>query len=63
LGPTSPLGDGTVYRTPLTIQIPRGSRPANFLGSKQSRLGEIIIETTHPQAPRLQLRVSFATEG
>jgi hypothetical protein len=63
LGPTTPLGDGTVYRTPLTIEIPRGSRPANFLGSKQSPLGEVMIETTHPQAPHLQLRVSFATEG
>jgi hypothetical protein len=63
IGPTKPLPGGTVYCTPLTIQIPKGSRSANYLGTKQSKCGEITIETSHPKAHQLHLYVSFAVEG
>ena len=62
-GETTPIGEGLVTQTLLIIQIPTGSRPANHLGSRQGRLGEILIETNHPQVPQLRIRVSFAVEG
>jgi hypothetical protein len=62
-GPTTPLPGGTVVRTPLTIQIPKGSRSGTYLGNKQSRCGEITIETNHPKARQLHMYVSFAIEG
>jgi hypothetical protein len=62
-GPTRPLTGGTVYCTPLIIQVPKGSRPGSHLGNKQSRCGEITIETTHPKARQLHIYVSFAVEG
>ena len=62
-GPTRSLTGGTVYCTPLIIQIPKGSRAGSYLGTKQSRCGEITIETNHPKARQLHLYVSFAVEG
>jgi hypothetical protein len=62
-GPSKPLPGGTVYCTPLIIQIPKGSRSGNYLGTKQSRCGEITIETSHPKARQLHVYVSFAVEG
>jgi hypothetical protein len=62
-GPSRPLAGGTVYCTPLMIQIPKGSRSGSYLGTKQSRCGEITIETSHPKARQLHMYVSFAIEG
>jgi hypothetical protein len=63
LGQASELNHGVVVEVPLLIQIPQGSPPANHLGSEQGRLGEIILETTHPQVPKLRILVRFAIEG
>lgn len=63
LGEPSPIGTGNVVQTPLVVQIPKGSRPANHLGSEQGKLGQILLETTHPQVPRLRILVRFAVEG
>ncbi len=63
LGRTTPINKGAVTQTPVVIQIPKGSRPANHLGSEQGKLGEVIIETKHPQAPTLRILVRFAIEG
>lgn len=60
---TKPIGDGTVTQTPLVIQVPKGSRRANHLGSKQGPLGEILIQANHPRTPQLRVRVRFAVEG
>ncbi len=57
---TTTIGGGAVSQTPLIIRIPKGSRRANYLGSK---LGEILIETNHPEIPELRIRVRFAVEG
>ncbi len=57
---TRPIGDGAVTQTPLVIRVPKGSRPADYLGAE---LGEILIKTTHPQIPLLRIRVRFAVEG
>ncbi len=63
LGKTTPINKGAVTQTPVIIQIPKGSRAANHLGSEQGRLGEVLIETNHPQAPKLRIFVQFAVEG
>ena len=52
-----------VSLTPLSIQIPKGSHPANHLGSEQGDFGRITIETNHPQVPQLLILVRFAVEG
>jgi hypothetical protein len=63
LGQPSEINEGAAVRVPLTIDIPAGSPPTNCLGSEQGRLGEIILETTHPQVPKLRILVRFAIEG
>jgi len=63
LGATSEINNGAVVQTPLIIDIPPGSPPANHLGSQQGQLGEIVIETTHPQVHKLRILVRFAVEG
>ena len=63
IGEPTEINNGIVSQFPLTVQIPKGSRPANHLGSKQGKLGEILLDTNHPQAPRLRIWVSFAVEG
>jgi len=57
---TTPIGSGMVSQTPLIIRIPRGSRRADYLGSK---LGEILIQTNPPEIRELRIRVRFAVEG
>jgi len=57
------LNNGRVTLTPLTIQIPKGARPANYLGSEQGEFGRITLKTNHPQAPELRILVRFAVEG
>ncbi len=63
IGEPTEINNGTVSQFPLTVQIPKGCRQANHLGSKQGKLGEILLDTNHPQAPRLRILVSFAVEG
>ncbi len=63
LGRPSEMNNGAVVQIPLIIGVARGSPPANHLGSEQGQLGEIILETTHPQVPKLQILVRFAIEG
>jgi hypothetical protein len=63
LGPTTAVGQGTLFQTPLNIEVPKGSPPANHLGSEQGESGQILLQTTHPQAKQLRLFVQFAVEG
>ena len=60
VGEGKPLGDGAVTQIPLSIRIPPGNRPANYLGSKASDLGQIVFATGHPQQPELRILVRFA---
>jgi hypothetical protein len=62
LGEPSPLAGGTVVQVPLTIEIPPGTAPVNRLGSEQAKLGEIVLETSHPQAKQIRLYLKFAIE-
>ena len=63
LGQWTEINNGAVILIPLMIEIPPESPPANHLGSEQGPLGKIILETTHPQVPKLQIFVRFAVEG
>jgi hypothetical protein len=60
VGPSRPLGDGSVVQHPWTVRIPPESRAANHLGSKASDLGQIVLATGHPQQPELRVFVRFA---
>ena len=62
VGPSKPLGEGTVVQHPFTIRVPANSRPVNHLGAKASDLGQLILETNHPKQPRLRMLVRFAVK-
>jgi hypothetical protein len=62
LGEAQSINDGAVFMYPLTVEVPKDSRPIDRLGSKQSKYGEIVIETTHPTAKELPIHVKFAIE-
>ena len=62
LGETTYSELSAVSRTRLTVRIPPGTPPATHLGSGQGALGRIILETSHPDVPRLEIRVRFAVE-
>jgi hypothetical protein len=47
-------------KTPLIIQIPKGSQSASHLGSGQGELGEVVLKTHHPQTSELRILVRFA---
>ncbi len=57
------IGQENAVSTPLIIDIPPGSAPANHVGSDQGKLGEIILTTTHPKVPKLRILVRFVIEG
>jgi hypothetical protein len=61
--PTSVQRDTVTYiQTPLTVKIPPGSRPANHLGSEESKYGRIILQTNNPRVPQVRIYVNFAVK-
>jgi hypothetical protein len=62
IGQTTEINNGKVTQTPLTIEIPRGARSADYMSDNPSDWGKITIETTHPQVPEVQIPVRFAVE-
>jgi hypothetical protein len=62
LGQTVELNNGKISQTPLTIEIPQGSRPVNHLGQDRTNWAKITLETTHPQIPHVPIFVQFAVE-
>ncbi len=63
VGQSTESKSGAVTLVPLIIQIPKGSPPANHLGSKQGKAGRFLIRTNHPKVPQLQVFVRFAVKG
>jgi hypothetical protein len=63
IGQTTPVNNGAMSQTLLTIAIPPGSPPANHLGSDTGKLGQIKIRTNHPNVPMLRILIRFAVEG
>lgn len=62
LGTPNILQEGEASLTPLVVRIPKGVEPMNYLGGDQYPFGRIIVSTTHPQVPELQIKVRFAVE-
>lgn len=61
-GEKQTIKEGAVVKIPLIIEIPAGARSINRLGSDQSQMGEILLQTNHAQAKQLRLFVHFAVE-
>jgi len=61
LGSPADVHGGAVLRIPLTLEIPPGTPDANYLGSP-GKLGQVILETTHPDAKQVRLLVQVAVE-
>jgi len=62
LGETAYSESSAVSQTRLTVRIPPGTPLAAHLGPREGKLGRIVLETSHPHAPRLEIRVRFAVE-
>jgi len=62
LGETSYSASSAVSRTRLDVRIPPGAPPGAHLGPPEGELGRIVLETSHPHAPRLEIGVRFAVE-
>jgi hypothetical protein len=53
---------GRLSQTRLIVRIPPATSPASYLGPEQSDLGRIVVGTSHPDVPRLQILLRFAVE-
>jgi len=49
-----------LLHVPLVIEVPAGTKPMVWLGKPASTDATIVLETTHPDMPEMQLRVNFA---
>lgn len=63
LGKEGTFSQGIAVRVPLVIRVGKDTGAANYLGSKQSPPGHVILNTNHPQVPKIKILVSFAVEG
>ena len=63
LGKTTEFGSGQASRTPILIEIPKDSRPANYLGSDDGELGLVTVLADHPQVPEIKIHVRFAVQS
>lgn len=53
----------TTSRIALTIEVPRGARPVNHLGSNEdAKLARILLDTGLPEPKQLQVLVQFLVE-
>jgi hypothetical protein len=57
------IAGGRVVKVPLIVEVPAGSKPSVHLGNKQGEMGEIVIDTGHPEASTLRLPVRFTVAG
>ena len=58
-----PVHQTNVTLIPLTIEIPKGARSGNYLGSQQGKMGEIHLETGHPHTKEMTIYLSMLIEG
>jgi hypothetical protein len=58
----APDDRGRVRQIPLTVEVPAGGRPLSKLGAGHGGYGEILLRSTHPDAPQLRILVEFAIE-
>jgi hypothetical protein len=50
-------------RIALTVEIPPDAPGGNHMGGKGGKLGEIVLETGHPEATTMKIPVRFAIES
>jgi hypothetical protein len=62
IGKSKEINHGTVVQTSISVAVPADSPVCSHLGGSQGSLATIDLETTHPQVPKLRLRVRFAVE-
>lgn len=61
LSEPSARNEGAVYLIKCDLEIPQGSRFANYLGtSSQHPYAQIVLATTHPDVPEIKIQVAFA---
>jgi hypothetical protein len=60
VGEPRPVGNGAVFRIPITLEIPPGSQPANHICSPQAPGGRIVLETGHPDSPTFTIPLCVA---
>ena len=60
LGEPAPSFDGRLVETKLTIRVPKGSRPAAYMGPNRENLGCVSIKTNTPGSSDLNIYVNFA---
>ena len=63
LGEPTESSDGRLVVTKLTIRVPKGSRPAAYMGPNRDNFGCVSIESTSPGSPDLNIYVQFAVGG
>ena len=51
-----------LFHVPLTIEIPKGTRPMVHLNPNLHEPASVTLKTSHPQAPEIQLNIRFAVE-
>ena len=59
LGEPTESADRRLVVRKLTIRVPKGSRPAAFMGPSRENLGCVSIETTSLGSPKLKVYVRF----
>jgi hypothetical protein len=62
MGERTEIANGAIFSYPLTIEIIKGARVVNRLGTDQGKSGRVTIKTTHPTAKEFSIRIRFATE-
>jgi len=62
VGEPTDLAGGTVTKIPLKVEIPPDAPVANHSGTDLGKLGEVILETSHPVVKRIRMNLNFTIE-
>ncbi|MCS7237092.1 MAG: DUF1573 domain-containing protein [Thermoguttaceae bacterium] len=58
-----PLGDAPALLVPVVLKFPKGCPAGNYLGIEGQPGGRILFKTGVPEAPELQINLSFLVES
>lgn len=62
IGQPIPAGGGRSTLLPVTVRVPKDSRPANYFGWDEDSTARVILSTNHPEATRIKIGVRFVSE-
>jgi hypothetical protein len=51
--------DAAATKVPVTIEVPRGSRPVDHWGTQDGKLARVLLDTGLPDAKQLQILVQY----